>query len=98
MLKAVVSFVIILVLAGIVGSGAAMAHYRSPDPCRMLAVERAKNDRDGITGMLGEEVLNRLHRSITAQMSTHECMTALAEEWWHDLSAQADGADRGSDA
>jgi len=63
-------------------------YYGSPDPCRMLAAELAKEDAAALEETFGisrektEDRIDVIYRTVTVQMETGECTTRLWDAWW----------------
>lgn len=82
MIRALISLpllVIILVLGGLYGA------YGQADPCRALAVERARRAKSSIGLPLGGSI-ERWTRLETSQMSSTECAGDLLDSWGERLS------------
>ena len=73
------AFVAAIVLV-LVTAGWLLSSYGEVDPCRALAVERA---RRGAHGLPVETALERIKRLQTSQMSTGACVGGLIGDWWH---------------
>jgi hypothetical protein len=82
MMRALVSLPILLVVFILGGMYAA---YGQVDPCRALAVERARRAQDAIGLPIGDGI-EHWTRLATSQMSTGECTTDLVDSWRERLS------------
>lgn len=71
--------VFLIVLAAIAWGGLSF-YYGSPDPCRMLATERAGEANEQL-GLEENETVESVIRLGTSQMSTQECAQELFELW-----------------
>jgi hypothetical protein len=75
-----------LLLILVVAFGGLSLYYGSPDPCRMLAKERADRAAGAINQELGTELpdegFDRALRLQTSQMDTWTCTRELWRVWW----------------
>ncbi|HEY1630681.1 MAG TPA: hypothetical protein VGF56_05165 [Rhizomicrobium sp.] len=76
-------FAAILLL--LVTAGWMFSSYGEIDPCRALAVERA---RRGAHGLPVESALERVQRARTSQMPTSACVGGLIGDWWRRQAAR----------
>ncbi len=65
--------------------GALYASYGEVDPCRILAVERARR-AEVSSGVPIEGAMERWTRVETSQLSTRECTSDLLDSWGERLS------------
>ena len=65
--------------------GALYASYGQVDPCRALAVERARR-AETKTGLPIEGPMEHWSRIATSQLSTGECANQLLDSWGERLS------------
>ncbi|MGD0141597.1 MAG: hypothetical protein ABSC92_00400 [Rhizomicrobium sp.] len=65
--------------------GALYAAYGEVDPCRVLAVERARR-AETQSGLPVGDAMERWSRIETSQLSTGECTSQLLDSWGERLS------------
>jgi len=75
----------ILVILVVIAAGAMYASYGQVDPCRALAVERARR-AETKTGLPISGPMERWSRIETSQLSTGECVSGLLDSWGERLS------------
>lgn len=68
-----------------VALGALYARYGEVDPCRVLAVERARR-AETHSGLPIAGAMERWSRMETSQLSTGECASQLLDSWGERLS------------
>jgi hypothetical protein len=77
MIRSLLALPFVLVL---IAAGAMYGSYGEVDPCRALAVERARAAQNSI-GLAVEGGVERWTRLQTSQMSTGECARGLLRSW-----------------
>ena len=77
MIRMLLSLPVVLVL---LAAGAMYGSYGQVDPCRALAVERARRAQHSI-GLPVEGGIEHWTRLETSQMSTGECARGLLRSW-----------------
>jgi len=82
MIRALMSLPILLIVLVVGGMYAA---YGQVDPCRALAVERARRAQDTIGLPIGNGI-EHWTRLETSQMSTGACASGLLDSWGERLS------------
>jgi hypothetical protein len=65
--------------------GVVYAAYGEVDPCRVLAVERARR-AESASGLPISGAMERWSRVETSQLSTGECASQLLDSWGERLS------------
>ena len=83
MIRLLLSLPVILIVAGI---GTIYHAYGEVDPCRVLAVERARR-AENETGIPIGGMVEPLTRMQTSQLSTGQCSHELADSWMERLKA-----------
>jgi hypothetical protein len=73
------------VLLVVLALGALYAAYGEVDPCRVLAVERARR-AEAQSGLPIAGAMERWSRIETSQLSTGECTSQLLDSWGERLS------------
>lgn len=77
---------VLLVLAIALGYGALSFYYGSPEPCRMLAQERAYQAADAMgvdrSEVDSEGLIGQVGRMSTSNMTTGECVDELWRAWF----------------
>jgi len=83
MIRFLIGFPVLLVL---LAAGALYESYGELDPCRVLAVERARRAEHAI-GLPVEGGVERWTRVATSQMSTGDCAGGLLHSWSERLKS-----------
>ena len=86
MLRLLIGVPLLIVLLGL---GALYYAYGEVDPCRTLAVERARRANEAIGVSLGH-LTERITRLETSQMSSGECAKDLVRSWRERLAGKGD--------
>jgi hypothetical protein len=84
MLRFLLSTPVLIVLFA---AGAMYESYGHVDPCRALAVERARMARHAI-GLPVEGVAEHVTRLRTSRMTTGECVSGLLSSWTERLTGR----------
>lgn len=79
------NLIVFLVVIVALAFGALYAAYGEVDPCRALAVERARRAEEK-TGLPVRGVVEPWSRMETSQLSTGECVGDLIDSWRRRLS------------
>lgn len=82
MIRTLIGLPVLLIL---LAAGALYAAYGEVEPCRVLAVERARRAQDE-TGLPIRGLMERWSRLETSQLSTRECASDLLDSWGERLS------------
>ena len=82
MIRMLISLPVLIVLVGI---GTIYYAYGEVDPCRVLAVERARRANDSMTISLGH-LTEDFTRFGTSQMSEGACVKGLVHSWRERLA------------
>jgi hypothetical protein len=80
--------IVILIVVSAFAWGALSFYYGSPDPCRMLASEKADQTNEAAKETLGvdaEDAVESVMRLGTSQMTTQDCAKELYEAWAEKL-------------
>lgn len=81
MIRAVIAFVVLVLVLGI---GGLYAAYGEIEPCRMLAVESARRMAPDAAAEPAQE---RLTRAATSQMTPGACLSKLLDSWGGRMAA-----------
>lgn len=84
--------VFLIVLAAVAWGGLSF-YYGSPDPCRMLASEKAAQANETAKetlGIDGSDAVESVMRFGTSQMSTSECAQELYKVWTEKFSGSSE--------
>jgi hypothetical protein len=74
-----------VVFVAVLVTGGLFAAYGQVDPCRALAVERARH-AENASGLPVADVVEPISRLQTSQLSTSECAGDLIRSWGERLS------------
>jgi hypothetical protein len=77
MIRALIGFPLLLIL---IAAGALYGSYGEIEPCRALAVERARRAEHSI-GLPVESGAEHWTRMATSQMSSSDCAKGLLQSW-----------------
>jgi hypothetical protein len=83
MIRALIGFPVLLIL---LAAGALYESYGQIDPCRALAVERARRAEHSI-GLPVESGVEHWTRMATSQMSSGDCAEGLLQSWGERLKS-----------
>ena len=81
------SFPILIVIAVALAAGGLFTAYGQVDPCRALAVERARR-AENASGLPVGGIVEPISRWQTSQLSTADCTSDLIRSWGERLSHQ----------